>query len=232
MARSVKMSYLRTEEKPREKLVSIGSENLTDVELLALVIGTGTKKRSCLEIARDLLNTFSDLNGIAEAKIEQLKSVGNLGSAKISAICAITEISKRIATQKPANPKAPCTKPDEAYKLVQRDLYRKEKEVVIVLHLNSRNQLISKEVISVGTRNTSLIDPREIVKSALLKNSTGLILAHNHPSGNTAPSPEDIRISQNLYKVCEQASIPLIDHLIVGTGGYTSLKSLGLLERG
>jgi DNA repair protein RadC len=124
-----------------------------------------------------------------------------------------------------------CRSPEEAFFAIKKDLMGKEKEQVIVLHLNSRNRLLSKELISIGTLNESLISAREILKSALERNSCNLIIAHNHPSGDPTPSTEDIKITQHLHRACKLAGIQLMDHIIIANSKYSSLKSLGVLER-
>ncbi len=122
-------------------------------------------------------------------------------------------------------------KPSDIYQAINKDLYNKEKEYLFIISLDARNKIISKDLISIGTINETLISPREVFRQALLRNSTSIALAHNHPSGNSQPSREDIIITERMVKTGIEIGIPLLDHLIICNDSYTSLKSLGVLKK-
>jgi DNA repair protein RadC len=228
--KQLRIKDLLDEEKPREKLIDIGAKELTDVELLAIVIGSGNKHYSCIDISRNLLKKYGSLEKVLSTDVHTLKANRDIGLAKSCALNAISEINKRISM--PTKTKEIfCKSPDEVYKVARKTFYNSEKEKVALLHLNARNRLIYNEIISVGTLTEALISPREILKSALEKNTASLVLIHNHPSGDTTPSQEDIKITQQLQKICKLSGINFLDHLIVSNNNYTSLKSLGILER-
>jgi len=224
----MKIKDLQKEEKPREKLIQKGAETLTDIELLAIILRSGGKNKSAVNLSRDLFKKFEDLKTLLSADINELIAFKNIDSAKATSIKAIEELSKRYLS--PINYKERYIKtPKDAYEIIKGDIYNKEQEFLFLLTLDSRNKLISKDLISKGTINETLIHPREIFKKALAKNACSIILIHNHPSNKPDPSDEDIRVTKRIFKAGINIGIPLTDHLVVTNDDFTSMKAQHLI---
>jgi DNA repair protein RadC len=217
-------------EKPREKIKNNGSDSLSDVELLALILGTGSKEKPVLGLARDLLTKFDGLAGIANAGIEELIDFEGIGLAKACSLKATLEISKRLLH--PAiNTNIKIRSPQDVFTLVSKDLCFTLTEKLILISIDSRGRYISKDIITMGTVNETIINAREIYQKSFSRNASSVILAHNHPSGDTTPSPEDIEATKIIGETGRLIGIPLLDHLIVSQNSFTSLKQLGLLKK-
>jgi DNA repair protein RadC len=225
----MKIKDLQKEEKPREKLIEKEAENLTDIELLAIILRSGERNYSATELARDLLNTFGGIKGLLSADIEGLKNFKGIGTAKATSIKALEEISKRYL-EPIKKPETYIKSPKDAYEIIRKDIINKNQEYLYLLSIDSRNKLISKDVISKGTVNETLIHPREIFRKAISKNACGIILIHNHPSNKCNPSDEDIKVTRRIYKAGIDIGIPLIDHLIVTDNDFTSMKAQSLFK--
>ena len=225
----MKIKDLQKEEKPREKMVEKGSEVLTDVELLAIIIRSGGRNTSATNLSRELILKFGNLKNVLSADIEQLKNFKNIDIAKATAIKAVEEISKRYLT--PFREEAVKIKsPKDVYGLIRKEVINKEEEYLFLICLDSRNRLISKEIISKGTINETLIHPREIFKRALNKNAYSIILVHNHPSNESDPSDEDIKVTKRVFRAGIDMGIPLTDHLIVTSNDFMSMKAQNLIS--
>lgn len=225
----MKIKDLQKEEKPREKLIEKGPEALTDIELLALIIRSGGKDVSATSLSRELILKFGSLKSVLLADIEQLKNFKNIDIAKATSIKAVEEMSKRYLTPFVEDARK-IRSPKDVYDLIRRDIINKEEEYLFLICLDSRNRLISKEVISKGTINETLIHPREIFKKALNKNACSIILAHNHPSNESDPSDEDIKVTKRIFRVGIEMGIPLTDHLIVTSRDFMSMKAQNLIS--
>ncbi|HLB51654.1 hypothetical protein A3F07_00480 [candidate division WWE3 bacterium RIFCSPHIGHO2_12_FULL_38_15] len=215
---------------PRERLAALGAESLSDIELLSIILGAGGKNESVFELSSKILSDLRGFKGLYRTDYNKLISFKNVGLAKAASIKAVCEISKRIFTEKELS-KININKPKDVYESVKKFFFNKEKEHLYLLSLDSRNRLISIDLISIGTVNETLVHPREIFKSALEKNAVSIILVHNHPSGDPNPSEGDIKITEKIYKAGTNIGISLIDHLIVTDTNWVSLKSLNLFER-
>ena len=216
-------------DKPRERLRSLGATSLSDKELLAIILRSGGKSNSVINISGRILDEFGGLKGLMEADLHQISAVKYIGPAKASSIKAVFEIALRIiATEQKES--FSITRPSELYEIVKKDLYGKTKEHLYVISLDSRNKCISKDLISIGTVNETLIHPREIFRTALHKNATYIALAHNHPSGDTTPSDEDIKVTQRVASAGSILGVSLIDHLVVSDRTFTSIKSMNALK--
>jgi DNA repair protein RadC len=222
---------LNHDEKPREKMHKLGSSNLTDAELLAILLRSGGKGVSALELGSQLIKTFGGLRGLAGLGLNKLLEIKNIDLAKASAIKAAIEMGLRLDSEESNSP-ALIKKPEDIFRLVKKDLYKKAQEHLYVISLNARNKLVSRDLISIGTVNEAMISPREIFKCAFNNNATAIILVHNHPSGETSPSAEDISATQKIAAAGEELGIPLLDHLIVSDNKYSSLNALNLLKGG
>lgn len=217
--------------KPRERLLRLGAEALSPTELLAVILGRGVYGRPVLDMAGELLQKFGDLNGVINASIDDLCEVKGMGVAKATQIKAVYEIKRRVEGFSEKQKKIAITRPEDIVRLIRSRLLGKEKECFMVIPLNKRNVVIgNEEIISMGTLDSSLVDCREVFRKAIVKSAASVVIAHNHPSGNTEPSPEDIDITRRLVKAGETLGIEVLDHVIVSDEGYTSLKSRGIIN--
>ncbi len=214
MSYSRRIKDLQIFDKPREKLSRYGVEKLTDHELLALILGSGVKNHNVLDISKKVLKL--DLNKLTVSSVSKIKGIG---LAKASQIVAIFELSKRLNNSK----RILLNNPTTIWELCH-DFRSSKKENLVVFYLNSRTQLISKETISIGILNSSLIHPREVFEPAIRLSAHSIILAHNHPSNVLEPSIEDIQITNKLIEASKLMGIELLDHLIVSTVGWYSFK--------
>lgn len=219
---------LNQNEKPREKLTKLGAANLTDVELVALLLRSGGKDMSAIDLSRSLLNKFNGLRGLLSVDVQQLAQVKFINVAKASSLVAAVEIGIRIngAAKKEGTY---ALKPEDIADALKKELYGKQKEHLYLVSLNSRNKVIAKDLITVGTINETLLSPREVFRQAFLRNAVSMILVHNHPSNDPTPSSEDIEVTRKLAAVAIDMGIPLLDHVIVAETAYVSMQSAGLL---
>lgn len=217
------------DERPREKLANHGSTVLSDAELLAILINTGTANRSALDVARDLLLRYRDLSDLASRNHRELSRINGIGQAKATKLIAAFEIGRRLQSRE-AVAKMKITSPEDVaavYLPKTRD-WKVEKFLVVLL--DAAGQIICDRILTEGTLNASLVHPREVFKTALDERAAALILIHNHPSGNPAPSAEDVRITEQLQKAGDIMGIPIKDHLILAGQQYTSLAKEGLMK--
>lgn len=218
-------------ERPRERLLKYGAENLTDAELLAIIIRTGSRSETAVKLSQRLLLGEKGVNGLrflVEASIEELGKIKGIGLAKAAQIKAAIEIGKRLASlSQSERPVIKC--PEDVRNLLMEEMRYLDKEYFKTILLNIKNQVIHVEDVSVGSLNSSIVHPREIFKIAIRRSSAALILVHNHPSGDPTPSGEDVEITRRLVESGKLLGIDVLDHIIIGDGRYTSLKEKGLI---
>ncbi|NPV43202.1 MAG: DNA repair protein RadC [Firmicutes bacterium] len=218
-------------ERPRERLLKYGAENLTDAELLAIIIRTGSRSETAVKLSQRLLLGEKGVNGLrflVEASIEELGKIKGIGLAKAAQIKAAIEIGKRLASlSQSERPVIKC--PEDVRNLLMEEMRYLDKEYFKTILLNIKNQVIHVEDVSVGSLNSSIVHPREIFKIAIRRSSAALILVHNHPSGDPTPSGEDVEITRRLVESGKLLGIDVLDHVIIGDGRYTSLKEKGLI---
>jgi len=211
-------------ERPREKLINQGPDKLSNTELLAILIKTGSKNKSSIEIASEIIqlmkNGINELNNIT---VQELCKINGIGEAKAAYILSAVELAKRINMDHFLI-KEKILSPEDVYSIVAQDMRYLKKEVFRVVFLDTKNKVIDYEDISVGSLNASIVHPREVFNRAIKKSSAGIILIHNHPSGNSKPSDEDIKITKRLIKAGELLGINVLDHVIIGVGEYFSMK--------
>jgi len=215
-------------ERPRERLLKLGSEALSAQEILALLLGRGVRGESVMVTAQRLLSRFGNLNRIANASVEELTEINGIGPAKAAQIKAAVELSKRLESPVQEGGKPVLKSPEDVVKLIKMKLKGKKKEHFLVLCLDTRNHLINCKSVSVGSLDTSVVHPREVFKEAITASAASVIFAHNHPSGDPEPSEEDIELTKRLVKAGEIIGIDVLDHIIVCDKGYLSLKAKNL----
>ena len=214
---------LPLDDRPREKLLLRGAQSLSDAELVAILLRTGKKGKSVIEIARDLINSEGNLAMLATKSVDSLQKISGIGKDKAAALAAAFELSRRILSQPKWLSNKKITSPQDVAEIFIPILRDDNKEKFIVVCLNSANKIIKHEIISVGNLNSSVVHPREIFKVAIDNSSASIILIHNHPSGNPEPSNEDIRITKKIVETGKIMDIPVFDHLIIAGETYTSL---------
>lgn len=222
------IKQLPENERPREKLVKYGAEVLSNAELLAILIRTGTKAESAIDIAYNILKQQGGVGFLVDSKSEELRSIKGIGLAKAAQLKAAVELGKRLAAQTyKSEVFVRCSK--DAANLVMEDMRYLKKEYMKTILLNIKCGLVSIEEISVGSINSSIVHPREVFTPAIKKSCASLILVHNHPSGDPSPSQEDINITKRLMEGGNLLGIEVVDHLIIGDRKYISLKDKGIM---
>jgi DNA repair protein RadC len=217
-------------EKPRERLQSVGAENISAVELLAIIMGTGCRDGSVLKTSQRLLDAFQGVKGLAEASVEELCTVTGVKLAKACQIKAAFELAARRDRSNHDAPEHRKVKtPEDAYEELKEKSRGLKKEYFWEIFLDTRSQVIKTGEISVGSLDSSIVHPREVFKEAIAASAASIIAAHNHPSGNPEPSQDDIKLSRRLKEAGELVGIDLVDHIIIGDGKFISLKREGLL---
>lgn len=231
MTNMEKIKELHAEERPYEKCERFGAENLTDTELLAVLLRTGTRGENSLQLARRILHPFFGGDGILNIhqwSFEQLMQIKGIGKVKAIQILCLSELAKRLA-KAGAGKELDFSSPATIANYYMEDLRHKQQEFMKLLLLNTKARLIGETDISKGTVNVAVVSPRELFVEALQKNAVSIILLHNHPSGDPAPSKEDILITQRIREAGEMIGVELLDHIIIGNNCYTSLREKGLL---
>ena len=218
---------LPLDDRPREKLEQNGPGQLSDSELLALVIRSGVEGKNVLEITQEILRDF-DLDNLSNSTLQELQNYRGIGEVKAGQILAVFELGKRFARNELKSGQEIFGLEDVLGHL-NPGMRSLEREELRVLHLNNANELIHEETIFYGSLNEVHIEPREIAKSCLKHNSGGIILAHNHPGGEADPSEADVNVTERVRSTLRTLGVTLIDHVIVGKYGEVSLKRKGYL---
>ena len=217
-----------TLERPREKMINYGSNSLSNAELLAILIGSGNAKQNAIELSRDIINNFGGLIALTDITHEELISIRGIGDAKACNILAALELNKRVSAYA-LNKRMKITSPNDVCNLFMDELRYDKKEKFIIVLLNTKSEIISKELISIGNLNYSIVHPREVYKYAIKKSAASVLFIHNHPSGNPDPSKNDKNITRRLTEVGEIIGIDVIDHIIIGNNRYFSFKENDLI---
>ena len=209
-------------DRPREKMAANGAAVLTDAELIAILLRTGTAEKSAIDIASEMTadgGLYKRLAGIT--RLNELTNIKGLGQAKAATVLAALEIGRRIASAKPIEKIHLSCPQDVADFLMPRLRYAAKEQFVVIL-LNSKNKVIGTEVVSEGSLSSSVVHPREVYAPAMLHHAAAIMVAHNHPSGDPKPSFEDEEITRMLSRSGKVLGIPMIDHVIIGDGNYYS----------
>lgn len=211
----------------REKFLRAGLDALNDYEVIELLLTLGTPRKDCKQLAKEAIKKFGGLKGVLDASIGKLQEINGIGPMNAFGVKLFQAISERYDKEDVLD-KETFNSPKVVADFLRRYVGREEKEHFIILYLDTRNKLIIDKV-SVGTLNASLVHPREIFKNAIKANAAQIIIAHNHPSGNPEPSPEDIALTRRLDEAARIIGIELLDHVIVTSSGFTSLKERELI---
>ena len=211
-------------ERPRERLREYGPRYLNNAELIAILLRTGLPGENVISMATRLLAEFEGLGGLARAGYGELSGQRGLSDAKTCEIMAALELGRRIASLAPEE-RAQISCPQDAANLVSAEMGLLAQENLVTLLLNTRNQVVARRTIYIGTVNSSAVRPAEVMRPAIRENAPFIIVVHNHPSGDPTPSPEDVAVTRDLIAAGKLMDIELLDHLVIGQGGkFTSLK--------
>jgi len=226
----LKISELATQDRPREKLINKGRGALTNAELLGILIGSGVQQMSAVDLAQHILKAYdNDLHTLAQLSVEDLKGFKGIGDAKAVTIVSAMELASRLIAHEKLEKKAIDTS-EKAYNIMKQELTGKLVEEFWVLLLNQANKLVKKYQVSKGGLSKTVVDVRMIFKAAFANQATGIILVHNHPSGNLKPSQADIMLTQKLARGSALLSLRILDHVIFTDRNYFSFADEGILD--
>ncbi|MDT3429073.1 DNA repair protein RadC [Paenibacillus forsythiae] len=216
------------EERPRERMMQYGAESLSQAELLAILLRTGTRRESAIHVAQRILGQVGGLRRLADLSIEEMMEIKGIGPAKAVQLKAGIELGRRMSNSR-LNQPVTIRSPHDAADILTEQLRYLQKEHFVCLFLNTKNHVVAQETLSMGSLNASIVHPREVFRAAIKCSSASIICAHNHPSGDPTPSPEDIALTRRLLEAGEIVGIDVLDHLIIGDDGFVSMKEQGLM---
>lgn len=228
MKDSLKIMDLPRNERPRERMLRYGASSLSNAELLAVVLRSGTTKQNAVSLSNSLLKNCNGLNGLLQRSAEELMELDGIGEAKAAELLAIAELAKRFKTFR-SGERYRITQPKDVADLVMEEARHLQVEVLKVMMLNVKNEVISIKDVSVGSLNSSIVHPREVFFEAIRCKSASIIICHNHPSGDPSPSGEDMNVTRRIKECGTLLGIDLLDHVVIGDGTYVSLKEKGIL---
>lgn len=211
-------------ERPRERFLKFGVENLSNSELISIILNSGTKSISVKELSDSIINNISDISELKNMTLNKLKEIKGIGNVKAITLLSALELGKRVYYNKNIT-KIKMNSADKIYNYMKDELYCKNQEYFYALYLDSKKNLIDKKLLFIGTINKSIVHPREIFKYAYLLSASSIICVHNHPSGDPIPSNEDIILTKNLKKIGDIQGIPIIDHIIIGNNYYSFFEN-------
>jgi len=227
LKKSFTIHDLPVTERPRERLSQLGVEALSTQEIISLILGRGTAGESVTVLAQKLLSTFGNIKNMAAASLEELLKIKGIGPAKAAQIKAAFEIGKRLETStEELNPLI--TTPESIIRQIKPSLKGKKKEHFVLISLDTRNHLINKQTVSIGSLDSSIVHPREVFKEALIASAASVIFIHNHPSGDPSPSEDDIALTKRLAEAGKILGIAVLDHIIICDNAYVSMKARNL----
>ena len=223
----LKIKDLPLNERPREKLLKMGPESLSEAELLAIILQTGTRSMNVVVLCQNIFAEMS-LKKLSGRTISELTKIEGIGQTKACQIVSLFELSKRLESYT-SEPKIKIREPADIYQLIYPKIREEKKEKTIILCLDAKNHVIFEQTVFIGSLNISVVHPREIFKTALIESAAGVILVHNHPSGDPTPSKEDIELTERLVESGKLIGIDILDHVIIGDGSFVSLKRDGYI---
>lgn len=229
MNNSIKVIDIPKEERPIEKLLINGPEILSNAELLAVILRTGTRGENVISLSTRILSEFDGLNGLLDIGISEITSIKGIKNIKASQILAIGELFRRFNSLNLIREGNSISSPRDIAKLLINEMMSLKQEILKLIMLDTKNNIIGIKDVFKGSLNTSIVHPREIFKEALKKSSSSIIICHNHPSGDPTPSKEDINITLRLKECSKIIGVDLLDHLIIGKDKFVSLKEKGII---
>ncbi|MDU5107227.1 MULTISPECIES: RadC family protein [unclassified Clostridium] len=229
MNNSIKIIDIPEEERPVEKLLINGPESLSNPELLAVILRTGTRGENIISLSTRIISEFNGLDGLLDAGINEITSIKGVKNIKASQIMAIGELVRRINKLNIIRSGKIISSPSDIASHIMKEMVVLKQEVLKLIMLDTKNNIIGIKDVFKGSLNTSIVHPREIFKEAIKKSSSSIIICHNHPSGDPTPSKEDINITIRLKECSKIMGIDLLDHLIIGKDQYVSLKEKGII---
>lgn len=224
-----KMKEMPKEERPRERMLAYGGESLSDSELLAIILKTGTKDSSVKDIAIEILNSIHEVQDLKDITIQNLINIKGIGQIKAIELLASIELGKRIFLAAKKEEKVKLNNPSSIYKSSKYLFYDKKQEYFYCLYFDNKQRLIERKLLFMGTINQSIVHPREVFKEAYLLSASSIVCMHNHPSGDVTPSREDIELTKSLVKIGQIANIPVVDHIVVSNEKYYSFYENDIL---
>lgn len=225
----MKIKALPAEERPMEKGLFHGMESLSNTELLALLINSGTREKSAIALAEDVIAFSGGISRLREMTLEELMGIRGIGKGKAARILAALELGKRVSARPAARPvNVSCSK--EIADIFMEELRYEKKENFRIMLLNSKGDVISVETVSIGELTSTLVHPREVFCHAVKKSAAAVVLVHNHPSGDPTPSREDFETTRRLMECGKLMGIRVLDHLVIGDGNYVSIREAGGME--
>lgn len=213
-------------ERPRERLMHFGAEALSTAELIAIILGSGSQTKPVLQLAHEIVARFGSLRELAEATLSELLEIKGIGFAKAIQLKAAFNLGMRTSKQA-VTPKYRIEHPLHAYNLLKDEMEHEKRELFVVILQDVKGFVICHEIVSIGSLSQTLVHPREVFYPAIRHKAASLIVAHNHPSGDPTPSPQDLELTKILVEASSLISIPLHDHLIIGQQRYVSLRQQG-----
>ena len=217
----MKIKDLPEQNRPRERFIKHGPEALSDSELFAIILRTGSPDENVIDMSNRLIKEYG-LNNLFNCSIKELQKIKGIGPSKAMQLLAMAELGKRFSQSK--NPINKISRAQDVFDLYHERLKNKTQEEFYILMLNSKNNIIKEQLIYKGTLDAAIIEPREIFKEALKNSAAKIILIHNHPSGDSKPSDEDVEVTRKINNLGKDLNINLLDHIIIGNGNYFSLK--------
>lgn len=218
----IKFKSIPDSDKPRERLLNYGSENLSNEELISIILKTGTKNKSVKEVSLSLLESVSDISKLKDIGISSLVKIEGIGLVKAIELKASFELGRRVYSSSDDISKIKFNDPFTIYQYFSRLLFDKKQEYFYCVYVDTKGNFLDKKCLFIGTINSSLVHPREIFKEAYLLSANGIICVHNHPSGDVSPSKEDIMLTMKLREIGIIHGINIIDHIIIGNDSYYS----------
>lgn len=216
------------DERPRERFVQNGPQSLSNHELVAILLRSGTKDESVLQLSNRLLTQFEGLRLLKDASLDEITSIKGIGTAKAIQLLAAVEIGRRISNLSYED-RYIIRSPEDGANYVMNDMRFLSQEHFVCLYLNTKNQVLHKQTVFIGSLNASIVHPREVFKEAFRRSAASIICVHNHPSGDPSPSREDIEVTKRLFECGKIIGIDVLDHLIIGENKFVSLKEKGYL---
>lgn len=229
MQNNIKINDIPKNERPMERLLKYGADDLTNAELLAVLLRSGTRGENIISLSTRLLSDVGGLDGLLYINLEEMKKLKGIKDVKACQIVAMMELFKRFRTLRSQSNDFKISSPKDVSELLINEMNNLNQEVLKLILLNTKNIVIGVKDIFKGSLNTSIVHPREIFREAVQRGSANIIICHNHPSGDSTPSKEDINITLRIKQCGDLMGIKLLDHIIIGNNNYISLKEKGII---